>query len=167
MKKQSVLIIGLISFVIAMTVGYAIFSETLEINGTASAQGNFDVEFTSANVNFEVGSSGSVATISEDKNSLSINVPKLEYPGAYAQIDVVITNKGSIPSVLKSIEEIGLTTDDSIKVSYTGLQEFKDKTLLQNETQSFSVKVMWDENSTSSSENVGFTIKLNYEQVRA
>lgn len=165
MKKQSLIIIGVIAFVLAMSVGYALFSKTIIINGTATAKGNFDVEFTTVTVNSEVGSVGTTATISGDKNSLDITVPKLEYPGAYVEIEVNITNKGSIPAVLKSIEETGLTTDAAIKVSYTNLQELKDQELSQNNTQTFLVKVMWDENSTSSSENVKFTIKLNYEQI--
>ncbi len=167
MKKQSILIIGIIAFFIAISIGYAIFSENLDINGTASAQGTFDVEFTDASVSSQIGASGSMAEISNDKNSLSINVPRLEYPGAYVEISVIVTNKGSIPSVLKGIEEMGLTTDNSVKISYTGLQELKDKEISQNETQNFIIKVMWDANSNVQLENVGFTIKLNYEQVKA
>ena len=102
-----------------------------------------------------------------DKNTLTITVNKLQYPGAYVEIPVTVTNKGSIPAVLKSIEETGLTTDASVKVSYTGLTELKDQEVAQNGTQNFTVKVMWDENSNTSSENVKFTIKLNYEQKAA
>lgn len=165
MKKQSVVIVGIIAFILAISVGYAFFSETITINGTATARGNFDVEFTSATINTQIGSIGATAVISDDKNSLNITVPKLEYPGAYAEIGVTITNKGSIPAILKSIEETGLTTDLSIKVTYTNLQELKEQELSQNGTQTFLIKVMWDENSTTSSENVSFTIKLNYEQI--
>ena len=172
MKKQSIAIIGVIAFVLAVAVGYALFSEKLTINGTATAKGDFDVEFTSVGTPTCSGFSGSceaatLGTISDDKNTLTITVNKLQYPGAYVEIPVTVTNKGSIPAVLKSIEETGLTTDASVKVSYTGLTELKDQEVAQNGTQNFTVKVMWDENSNTSSENVQFTIKLNYEQKAA
>lgn len=172
MKKQSIAIIGVIALVLAVAVGYALFSETLTINGTATAKGDFDVEFTSVGTPTCSGFSGTcdAATLTEialDKNSLTITVDKLQYPGAYVEIPVTVTNKGSIPAILKSIEETGLTTDASVKVSYTGLTELKDQEVAQNGTQNFTVKVMWDENSNTSSENVKFTIKLNYEQKAA
>ena len=172
MKKQSIAIIGVIAFVLAVAVGYALFSEKLTIDGTATANGDFDVEFTSVGTPTCSGFSGSceaatLGTISDDKNTLTITVNKLQYPGAYVEIPVTVTNKGSIPAVLKSIEETGLTTDASVKVSYTGLTELKDQEVAQNGTQNFTVKVMWDENSNASSENVKFTIKLNYEQKAA
>lgn len=172
MKKQSIAIIGVIAFVLAVAVGYALFSEKLTINGTATAKGDFDVEFTSVGTPTCSGFSGTceaatLGTISNDKNTLTITVNKLQYPGAYVEIPVTVTNKGSIPAVLKSIEETGLTTDASVKVSYTGLTELKDQEVAQNGTQNFAVKVMWDENSNTSSENVKFTIKLNYEQKAA
>ncbi|MGN1269103.1 MAG: hypothetical protein ACI4U0_06420 [Candidatus Aphodocola sp.] len=172
MKKQSIAIIGVIAFVLAVAVGYALFSEKLTIDGTATAKGDFDVEFTSVGTPTCSGFSGTceaatLGTISDDKNTLTITVNKLQYPGAYVEIPVTVTNKGSIPAVLKSIEETGLTTDASVKVSYTGLTELKDQEVAQNGTQNFTVKVMWDENSNTSSENVKFTIKLNYEQKAA
>ena len=172
MKKQNIAIISVVALILAVAVGYALFSEKLTINGTATAKGDFDVEFTSVGTPTCSGFSGTceaatLGTISDDKNTLTIAVNKLQYPGAYVEIPVTVTNKGSIPAVLKSIEETGLTTDASVKVSYTGLTELKDQEVAQNGTQNFTVKVMWDENSNTSSENVKFTIKLNYEQKAA
>ena len=167
MKKQNIAIIGVIAFVLAVAVGYALFSQTLTINGTATAKGSFDVEFTTATIKTEVGSTGATAVISDDKDTLTITVPKLEYPGAYVEIPVTVTNVGTIPAKLKEITETGLTTDESVKVSYTGLTELKDQQVDQNGTQNFTIKVMWDESSNKNSENVEFSIKLNYEQITA
>lgn len=167
MKKQNIVMIAVVAFVLAVAVGYALFSETITINGTATAKGNFDVEFTTATISQEKGSTGATATISDDKNTLTISVPKLEYPGAYVVIPVTVTNKGSIPAKMISIEEVGLTTDASVKVSYEGLNELKNVEVAQNGTQSFTIKVMWDANSNVSSEGVEFTIRLNYQQIQA
>lgn len=167
MKKQNIAIIGVIAFVLAVAVGYALFSQTLTINGTATAKGSFDIQFTTATVQTQVGSTGATAEISDDKHTLKITVPKLEYPGAYVEIPVTVTNKGDIPAKLIEITETGLTTDDSVKVSYTGLSELKDQQLIKDNTQSFTIKVMWDANSNKSSENAQFEINLKYEQITA
>ncbi len=169
MKKQNIIIIGLIAVILTMAVGYALFSETININGTATAEGTFDVEFTSVGTPTCIGFTGTcdaatLTSISTDKNTLNITVNKLEFPGAYVEIPVTVTSKGTIPARLKSITETGLITDETVKVSYTGLDELKNKKLEQNGTQSFNIKVMWDENSNKSSENVSFSIKLDYEQ---
>ncbi len=164
MKKYNIIIICLVAFLLSLSVGYALFSETLQINGTATAMGTFDVEFSSATIKEQVGATSSTATISSDKNSLDISVPKLEYPGAYVDVLVTVTNKGSIPAFLESVEENGLTTDESIKVSYAGLNELKDVVLNQNDSKTFDIKVLWDEKSNVSSKDVNFTIKLNYRQ---
>lgn len=167
MKKQNIAIIVVIAFVLAISVGYALFSQTLTINGTATAKGSFDVQFATATIQKEVGSTGATATISEDKATLTVNVPKLEYPGAYVEIPVTVKNVGTIPAKLIEITETGLTTDDSVKVSYTGLTELKDQQVDQNGTQSFTIKVMWDAASNKNSENVVFNIRLNYQQITA
>lgn len=172
MKKQSIAIIGVIAFVLAVAVGYALFSETLTVNGTATAQGTFDVEFTSVGTPTCAGFSSTcdadtLTEITEDKNTLNVTVNKLEYPGAYVEIPVTVTNKGTIPAVLESIEETGLTTDPSIKVSYTGLEELKNQEVAQNGTQTFKIKVMWDQDSNQNASDVSFSIRLNYKQKTA
>lgn len=165
MKKNGMFIICIIGFLLTVTVGYAAFSDKIVINGTATAKGNFDLEFTTAKVIAEVGSTNTTTTISEDKDSLSISVPKLEYPGAYSQISVTVTNKGSIPAKLIDVEEIGLNSNPNINITYTGLNEIKEAVINQNETHTFEIKVMWNANSVTSAENVEFSIKLNYMQV--
>lgn len=172
MKKQSIAIMGVVAFILALAVGYALFSEDLTINGTATAEGSFDVEFTSVGTPTCVGFSSTcdaatLTKIADDKNSLTVTVNKLEYPGAYVEIPITVTNKGTIPAILKNIEETGLTTDPSIKVSYTGLTELKDQEVTQNGTQEFKIKVMWDQDSNQSSSDVSFSIRLNYEQKKA
>ena len=44
MKKQNMIIIVVVAFLLTITIGYALFSESLSINGTALAEGTFDVE---------------------------------------------------------------------------------------------------------------------------
>lgn len=171
MKKQNIAIIGVIAFVLAVAVGYALFSETINVNGTANAKGNFDVEFTSVGTPTCEGYSkdctaANLASIAADKNSLTVTVKDLTYPGAYVEIPVTITNQGSIPAVLKSINETGLTNNASIKVSYSGIAA-SDTPIASKGTQSMKIRVEWDENSNAEAEDVQFSIALNYEQVKA
>ena len=98
MKKQNIAIIGVIAFVLAISVGYALFSQTLTINGTATAKGSFDVQFTQVGQATSVGytkvasESADLARISEDGTTLTITVNKLDYPGAYVEIPVTVKN---------------------------------------------------------------------------
>ncbi len=127
MKKQNIVIIAVIALVLVLAVGYALFSETLTINGTATASANFDVEFTSIG---SVTSAGytkqttdpvhEIAAISNDKNAVVIQVNKLDYPGAYVDIPITITNVGTLQATLNAINITGWkSTSTPIKVSYT------------------------------------------------
>lgn len=165
MKKKNILIIIIVAFFLVTSVGYALFSETLTISGTATAIGNFDVGFTSAEVITEHGSTGASWKISDDKNTLELTVPKLEYPGAFAEYKVVVTNLGSIPAILENIEEINLTGNPEVSISHSNLNTQIGKELIQSGTQEFTIKVTWNETSTASAENVRFNIKLNYKQI--
>lgn len=186
MKKQNIAIIGVVAFILAVAVGYALFSETITVNGTATAKGSFDVEFTKIDEITKVGytdvestdADGSteaekkaatdarIASISADKNTLTVKVNKLDYPGAYVEIPVTITNKGTIPAKLKEITETGLTQENrAVKVTYTGIAA-SETAINQNEPQSMKIKVEWDKDVNTSSENVEFKIQLNYEQAQ-
>lgn len=172
MKKQNIAIIGVVAFILAVAIGYAIFSETLTISGTASASGDFDVEFTSIG---DVTSSGytkqpdseELAVIESGNNELTITVDKLDYPGAYVEIPVTITNKGSVPAKLKQINQTGLDTEEGpIKVTYSGVAA-SETPINQNETQNMTIRVEWLESVNTTAEKAQFTITLEYEQVEA
>ena len=170
MKKKSIAIIGVIAFVLAVAVGYALFSETLTVTGTATATGNFDVEFTKVGTITKVGYTGAgdseIAVNSPDKNTLTVTVNKLDYPGAYVEIPVTITNKGSVSAKLKNINETGLTADSrAIKVTYTGVAA-SDTPIDTNGTQEMNIKVEWDKTVNTSSSDVTFQIQLEYEQAQ-
>ena len=45
-KRKNKILIGCLALLLVMTVGYALFSETITINGTATAKGDFNIEYT-------------------------------------------------------------------------------------------------------------------------
>ena len=161
LSKENKIIIGIVMVVLVLSVGYAIFSESINIGGTARASGEFNIIFNSVGTIKEEGSSGATAEISSNKKSLTVNVPKLEYPSAYVEVPVVIKNVGSIKAILKGIETVGLDTTD-IKVSYSGVTQ--DEELGTNEERNMKIKVTWDSASTTIVDNITFKIGLNYEQ---
>lgn len=164
MKKQNIFMLCLTSILLILSIGYALLSDTIEIIGTATAMGTFDVEFENASITNQIGSTDASTEISIDKNSLNINVPRLQYPGSYVEVTTTISNKGSIPAMLVGIGEVDLTTDPTIKISYEGLEELKNVSMSQNDTQTFKIKITWNENSNQSSKDVNFSIKLLYRQ---
>ena len=161
LSKENKIIIGIVMVVLVLSVGYAIFSESINIGGTARASGEFNIIFNSVGTIKEEGSSGATAEISSNKKSLTVNVPKLEYPSAYVEVPVVIKNVGSIKAILKGIETVGLDTTD-IKVSYSGVTQ--DEELGTNEERNMKIKVTWDSASTTIVDNITFKVGLNYEQ---
>lgn len=166
-KKRNYAIVVLVILLLALAVGYAAFSDELNITGTANAKGTFDMQFSSATIDTTtakgIDTAGSSATISTDKNTLTVVVKDLAYPGAGTNVTVVAKNAGTVPAKLNGLTFTGVD-DSDIKVTFP-------EGLAQNEvvqpggtcTITFSVK--WDKNSTLSSEkSLSFTAKLDYVQ---
>lgn len=162
-KKQNdkvYIIVALFVVMLTLVVGYAIFSETLNISGTAVTSGDFDVEFSATSVTSSTGCTPT-STIAGDKNGLTISVPDLAYPGATATISVTVKNTGNITANLLSVDVTG-NTDPDVVVTYptwtTGV------TLAAGATYQFDITVTWASTSTTGSKNINFTAELNYEQ---
>ena len=174
MKKQSIAIVGVIALVLAVAVGYALFSETITINGTATASGSFNIDFTEVGDIVSEGytnvEGNEVATIVNDGNELTISVKNLDYPGAYVEIPVTITNNGTISAVLESINQVGLdgTGDDAnspIRVTYSGIAA-SETPIAAGATQDMVVRVEWLEDNNATVADADFTISLNYKQAQ-
>ena len=177
MKKKNIFVIIVLSFVLVINVGFSLFSETVTVNGTSNASGNFDVAFTTLTRTAydiypvkEVGSTGAHGTLTKEGKEIEIVVPALEYPGAYAEFHINIVNSGDIPIRLKNIGDmVGNVTNGEIKTSNPDIKVnvsgLTDKILNKGDIQQFSLMVSWNVSSVKTANNVNFTIKLNYEQV--
>jgi hypothetical protein len=154
------LIFILVLSILLMGTGYSIFSESINVNGTAQSTGVFDVQFQTATVTSSTGCTPT-ATISGDKNTLTISVPNLAYPGATGTINVTVKNVGNISSKLISANITG-NTDPDIVVTFP---TFTAGTVLAvNSTYNFDIVVTWSSASTVANKNVNFTATLNYQQ---
>ena len=159
MNKKRNIIIGVIALLLVVSVGYAIFSDTLTISGTAKAQGDFKMEILNASITSDVGSSGATANVINDGKALQINVPRLEYPGAYVEVTYKIKNSGTIPAIFDNYNISGET--DRIKTSFNFENYFYDVNDERNET----IRIYWDENNnTETEENTTIVLNLNFLQ---
>jgi len=170
-SKKSYLIAVLLIFILALAAGYAAFGDTLTITGTANANGTFDMEFTSCTVSKAVGVDAQLTTgtISDDKDTLTVTVKDLAYPGAGAQFDVVVTNVGSIPAKIKAVTPTGLEGTTNIKIKGLDAITTAHPTIDAGGTCSFSFTVEWDpENATDLTETektgITFGLVVEYEQ---
>ena len=175
MKKQSIAIIAVVALVLAVAVGYALFSETITINGTATAKGNLDVNFTKvgtitkAGYTDATGNNGAdIATIIDNGNTLKVTVNKLDYPGAYVEFPVTVTNEGSIDAILKTVTETGSNTSSPVVITYPDLDDLKDQTVVSGGTQTFTVRVEWqdvEDADNSVEQTANFELQLDYQQI--
>ncbi len=133
MNKKKGIIIGVLAVALVMVVGYALFSDTLTINGTATAQGDFAFEITTQKeVSDDVKSSNMYAVLNnygstgdvDLANAVSSNVDSsitntsntvtysanLKQPGQRQYFTVKVTNTGSIPIVLDIYYDINIDT---------------------------------------------------------
>ena len=135
MKKQNIAIIAVVALVLAVAVGYALFSQTINITGTATANGSFDVIFVeeqglaavSCNAGFTGCDNGalaqnvSVKSITNNGHTLQITVNSLAYPGASVTIPFRVKNNGSISAQLVAIRQSGTdAAADGAQASVSG-----------------------------------------------
>ena len=112
MNKKNKILVGCLVLLLALSVGYALFSDSITINGTTTAKGKFKLTTTCGVVPQEditqyssqlqyIGVSKN--EISCEDNDVSISTT-LDYPGAYAWYKIVVKNEGNIKARLKNIE---------------------------------------------------------------
>ena len=168
--SKMVAILLFVALILAVTVGYAAFSDNLKITGTANAGGNFDLEFTSDSKVVQtkgVDADETKVTVSEDKNTLTVVVKDLAYPGAGAKFQAVIKNNGTIAAKVKRLTENTNTTGaDSIKI--TGLEAPDFSSVLEpGDTTTIEFTVEWDSTkdlTNANGDTVSFELGMEYEQ---
>lgn len=163
-KKQRIVILTLGAVILGLVLGYAALSQVLNINGTSSISGDFNIQIIALDEN-TMNHAQTVSKSGLGTTTVSFTVD-LESPGASAIYDVTVENKGSIDAVLKSIEgidEANLSAPLDVKFSTTGIEE--GDPLLKGQRKTFQVQVRWDSSATEiPTSNKTLVLKLNYEQ---
>lgn len=157
----AVVLVGLAS------VAYAAFTQTLTINGTGNATGDWDVAITGITQTAAVGATD-VSAPTFNATSATFDVD-LAYPGASATYNVTVTNNGTIPAVLATID--GLTQANAaaplyIDYTLTGVTAGTTTLSASGGTNTVTVKVEWDplDATSNPSATKAATITLDYEQ---
>ena len=170
MNKQNKIIVGVVALILALTVGYAIFSQSLNINGTAKAQGNLDIVFSEVGEIFYQGANETTtAEITENGKKLVIEGTELNYPTAYVDIPVTIINNGTVDGILESITVENLETDD-IKISINGIENNQIVKIYKANDDTTKVKatvrVEWLDKTDTKTESVkNIVVTLNAKQL--
>ncbi len=163
-QKQRIVILTLGAVILGLVLGYAALSQVLNINGTSSISGDFNIQIIALDEN-TMNHAQTVSKSGLGTTTVSFSVD-LESPGASAIYDVTVENKGSIDAVLKSIEgidEANLSAPLDVKFSTTGIEE--GDPLLKGQRKTFQVQVRWDNSATEiPTSNKTLVLKLNYEQ---
>lgn len=120
MKKNRTIIVAVLAIVLTLAVGYALFSQTINITGTATAQGSFEIktmciEGISSDISSkitgttEAGYSNVTCTPSTLSVSDAAFSATLAYPGAKRYFTIKMENTGSIDATLKMSTDITQT----------------------------------------------------------
>ena len=121
MKKSigfSAVIIGLLVVaIVAMSVGFAVFSSNLEINGTTTVQ--------STNWNIQFDEDSYEETVGSETTTPSFNVTSMTYavtltePGDFYEFTVNVENTGTFDAQLTGITMTDLTPEQEKYLTYT------------------------------------------------
>ena len=113
-----------VSVFLMLGIGYALLSQTLQINGTSNITSKWKILFTSAEEKEMNNATTQLKEITDD-TTLTLNV-ELTQPGATATYDVVVANQGDLDAVLSKIEGVEETNSSDplpIKVHLENIAE--------------------------------------------
>ncbi len=165
--KPEKILVGtiIVSVFLMLGIGYALLSQTLQINGTANITSKWKILFTSAEEKEMENATTQLKEITDD-TTLTLNV-ELTQPGATATYDVVVANQGDLDAVLSKIEGVEETNNSDplpIKVHLENIAE--GDPLLKSEEKTFQVIVEWDASQDFNETNMKkeISITLTYEQ---
>ena len=164
-RNKNLIIIALLIILLALAVGYAAFSDILTISGTANAKGTFNLEFQNAEIVTAVGvnEEGTKAEISEDKNTLNVNVVDLAYPGAGVEFSVDIVNVGTVPAQVNAVTPTNITGSEHIKIEGLDAITTAHPTIETGEKCNIHFTVEWPVTVTNAIEENGESTSFNLE----
>jgi hypothetical protein len=161
-QKTNTIIVILLVLLLAIGVAYAAYGDTLTIDGSATMNGRFEVEFTGVS---KIGNNVS-ATIQQDETRLSVSAT-LGFPGDGASVTPTIINRGTVNAKVTAINVyVGDSTtpfsDDDITIS---IPELESDVLTSNQSCNFTFTIIWDADSAlTEQKTVNFDIVIEYEQ---
>lgn len=180
MKKTRLLIATLVCAVMLMGVGYAWWTDSVAIGGTA-ATGNMDVVLQGPEVEFGEYV-GAEATLSEDEKTITCTFTNL-YPGAVGTFSTNFVNNSSIPVKFagaevtfsqdaEALNDYLLASWDgtnyiSIDQFLAGISSFEGATMAVEQVVNKTVYLKLAENAPNDdteNKTIGVNVKFNWQQ---
>ena len=161
-KKQRIIIGTLCAIVIGLAIGYAVLSQTLNIQGTGGITTDWKIEITNVETKKTVGNAKNVTDPTYDKLTANMSA-SFEKPGDSIIYDITVSNLGNIDAVLDSIK-MNMEEQEYIDFKIEGITAREELVVDQNIT--FQLTIKFSENTTDipSTPTFNFSMKLNYLQ---
>lgn len=171
---QNIIIVVLSVAVLAMSVGFAVYAQQLNVNGTATfTAAKWDVHFNTSSF----AETGSINATSKNVGNTAITYSvTLPSPGTEYSFTVDVKNYGTIDAALEAITLSGLTEAQKKYISYTVNYNGTDYTettdglaedLMVDDTHTMTVNVAYilpaeSEYLPTSDVEVNLTVALDY-----
>ena len=162
-KKRNKIIIGLISLLLLMTVGYAAFQTNLNIKGTSKISSNWDIRITNVTSGNKTGNAENAKTPTWTNLTASMEANLYE-KGDAMEYEVTVENKGTFDAKLENILTNIKSNNEAIKISFSGYT--KGEKLYKNTTKTVNVKIEYnkDYEGTPPTNSSEVEITLDYGQ---
>lgn len=164
-KSKNIVIIALCITLIFMGVGFSLLSQTLNINGTTTVTGTWDIQITEAKAIEAYDTSAATPAVMTNESEIATFLDKcgdneitltsstavdfnvtLAQPGDYVVYQITVKNNGTINATLKTLtEEIERANEEAsepIKYTLTGIAQ--DDPLNASQEVTFTIKAEYD-----------------------
>ena len=158
------ILIAAIAVVVLASVAYAAFAQTLQINGTGTATGDWDVRITG--ITRTSGTGVTEATAPAFTTTSARFDTNLQYPGSTATYSVIIENQGNVAAKLSTITDLTtLNAAAPAYITYTVGGVAQNDVLAAGGSATATVTVTWDSGSNGvTGANKSAQIDFNYVQ---
>ncbi len=157
------MIIGILcAIVIGLAVGYAVLSQTLNIQGTGGITTNWRIEITNVETKKTVGNAKNVTDPTFNKLTANMSA-SFEKPGDSISYDITVSNLGNIDAVLDSIK-MNMEEQEYIDFKIEGITAREELIVDQDITFQLIMKLSENIPDIPSNQSFDFSMNLNYLQ---
>ena len=163
-KKRNKIIIGLISLLLIMTVGYAAFQTNLNIKGTSKISSNWDIRITNVTSGNKTGNAENTKTPTWTNLTASMEANLYE-KGDAMEYEVTVENKGTFDAKLEDIITNIKSNNEAIKISFSGYT--KGEKLYKNTTKVVNVKIEYNKDFTGTPPSTSSEVEITLDYGQA
>lgn len=171
--KKYIGLILLVLLLMGVTIGFALLSTTLNINGISQIEASkWDIHFDNLEPSSDSVTPDVEAYITDDGLNINYTVT-LDKPGDFYEFTVDVVNEGTIDAQLSALPTItGISTEQDVYVNYTithtdGSDIVVGEDLRVGESENFTVRVEFDESITNDNQlpKTDQTLDLDVEMI--